>query len=46
MRAPQPVDAEEVEERLARSTPPEPYKSTIGAPDPSVVIVLDGKRVD
>ena len=25
---------------------PEPYRSTIGAPDPSVALVLDGKRVD
>jgi hypothetical protein len=48
MQKPQRIDTEEaVEEGLAQPTPPDPsYKSTIGVPDPSVAIVLDGKRVD
>ena len=48
MRPLQRVDTEEAEEeRSAQPASPDlPYKSTIGAPDPSVAIVLDGKRVD
>lgn len=39
--------AEAVEERSGQpATPEPPYKSTIGVPDPSVALVLDGKRVD
>lgn len=48
MQTPQRIDTEgAVEARSAQPETPDPsYKSTIGVPDPSVAIVLDGKRVD
>jgi hypothetical protein len=49
MRQPQRIDSKKaLEGMLARSAaPPDPsYKSTIGPPDSSVALVLDGKRVE
>ena len=48
MQTPQRIDTEEAVAAVStQPAPPDPsYKSTIGAPDPSVAIVLDGKRVD
>ena len=48
MERPQRINAEAaLQELSAQPAPPDPsYKSTIRPPDPSVVIVLDGKRVE
>jgi hypothetical protein len=43
MREPQRVG---VDEDVAADATPQPYRSTIGMPDPSVALVLDGKRVE